>query len=473
MREPKRRRLDVVSLLNPTNTPGESTPSNLQSMFTATDNTPTDTLQGSPNQSHPQPAKRFSIFNPVTPKGNKRKAEEPVTAMPVKTVTGGIVVGMSRSARAARTRNKQVADGTFTVDTRKLLQFKRKIRLVDPGAGFMVDGNVKRVTHSFCGQTLTMKEPYNTAHFTRHTETCMGPPKTTHGRKNKSAPVPPGGGISRFLVLKKQAILPLQSFLPCPGLTGSQHEQIPIYLGRSGAPGGGATSRTIITKEFYDECKYRQLTKVQKANIRRIQVLRFRWINDHHEERIVSVRCLKMVATKTGIEEAEPCVECVALLGLSTLRSVLRRPVPDDKNLKYIPKECLSTLLGKLYATHLGLREIMESQVCHFLTHTIVENQPYQRQDNPCVVYAKGVLSGKYKSAMFPGMIAAFVTLEDKKRRGVGKQNFQYTPEFKEFMLILRSHGRHVYEFVATHIPVMEDRSVSCVVDLTFAVKLC
>lgn len=61
-------------------------------------------------------------------------------------------------------------------------------------------------------------------------------------------------------------------------------------------------------------------------------------------------------------------------------------------------------------------------------------------------------------------MIAAFVTLEGKKERGVGKQNFKYAPAFKEFMLILRSHGLHVYEFVAKHIPMMEDRSILCVV---------
>jgi len=56
----------------------------------------------------------------------------------------------------------------------------------------------------------------------------------------------------------------------------------------------------------------------------------------------------------------------------------------------------------------------------------ITVNRTYWRQDNPCVVYAKGVLAGKYKSAVFPGMIATFVTFEGKKECGVGKQNFQY-----------------------------------------------
>ena len=58
--------------------------------------------------------------------------------------------------------------------------------------------------------------------------------------------------------------------------------------------------------------------------------------------------------------------------------------------------------------------------------------------------------------------------LEGKKAQGVGKQNFQYAPGFKEFMLILHSHGLHVYKFITKHIPMMEDRSILCVVNPTF-----
>lgn len=391
-RESKRRRLDVASLLNPptdTHNPEppqlcEATssmqeprqqpdiPSLLSSLMAPpSESAPfteaNSTAQNSRNSVCPKLTEPFPIFGPAKPREKKRKAEDLATVIPAELVESGLVVGTSRSARTARTQNEQVADGTFVIDNRKLLQFKRKIRLVDPGAGFMVEGNVKRVMHSLCGKDFTMKQPYNTGHFTRHVGTCTGPPKTIRGRKNTSAPTPPGTGIFRFLVPKNQTIMPPQS-LPCPGLTKSQHERIPIYLSRSSAPGGGVTSRTIVARKIYSGHKYSQLTRVQKANVRRIQVLQFRWINDHHEERVVSAKCLKMVATKAGLEEAEPCVECVALLRLGTLRSVLSRPIPDDKNLKYIPKECLSTLVGKLYVTFLGLREIMESQVCIFLS---------------------------------------------------------------------------------------------------------
>ena len=116
----------------------------------------------------------------------------------------------------------------------------------------------------------------------------------------------------------------------------------------------------------------------------------------------------------------------------------------------------------------LGCMKLWNHWFVHF-SRKAVAYLTHLRQDDPCVIYMKGVLSGKYQNTVFPGMIAAFVTLEDKKERGVGKQNFQYAPGFKEFMLILHSHGLHMYEFVAKHIPIMEDRSIQYMVNPTFA----
>lgn len=348
--------MDVASLLNPrtdqpTTGASQSTPITTSDQASPGCSTAKPPNADSPTPSVPQPAKVFPIFTTDTPKGKKRKADESI--LEPAEIAQSRVVGISHSAQAARKRNKQVAEGTFVTNNLLLLRFKRKIRLVDPDAVFMVNGNVKAVTHSLCGGLVTMKEPYNTSHFHRHIGTCKGLLKTT---------VPPGGGIARFLVRKEQIMVPLR-YLPCPGLNGSQHELIPVYLHRSSAPGGGATSRTIISRDLYNGLRYAHLTKVQKANVRRLQALQFRWINDHHEERVVSAKCLGMVATRESVDEADPCVECIALLRLAVLRNALRRPIPDDKNLKYTPKECLGTLLSKLYASHLGLREIMESPV--------------------------------------------------------------------------------------------------------------
>lgn len=401
-REPKRRRMDVVSLLNPhmkapnepatgdpqpaatdsQPTTGDTQPATSNSQPTISElrstmgnlqltlvEAPQDLSVESPTNSQnsypplpptPQSPRLFPIFDASRQRSKKRKADKLITAP--SEVTRGGAVGTSRSARAARERNRQVREGTFIISNTLLLRFKRKIWLVDPDAAFMIEGNVKLVKHSLCGESVAMKEPYSTGHFHRHIDTCYGPPKSADLS---------GGEISRFFTRKNVQI---QS-LPCPGLDGSQHERIPIYLGRSSAAGGGAPSRTIVARELYEGCEYKLLTKAQKTNVRRLQALQFRWINDHREGRVVSARCLKTVVVKDG-GEANPCIECLALLRLGGLRNALRRPTPDDKNLKYTPKECLATLIGKLYAAHLGLREIMESPVREFLVYGNMLSSP-------------------------------------------------------------------------------------------------
>ena len=136
-----------------------------------------------------------------------------------------------------------MANGTFIMDkdNKMLLQFKRKIRLVDPRAGFMVNANVKAVSHSLCSQTVTMKEPYNTAHFIRHTGTCRGLLKTTHSQKNTSVQIPSGNGILRFPptfadqvcqeeVQQAGQLLP-KSFIVVANTSSSQRLRKPLFEG--------------------------------------------------------------------------------------------------------------------------------------------------------------------------------------------------------------------------------------------------
>jgi len=45
-----------------------------------------------------------------------------------------------------------------------------------------------------------------------------------------------------------------------------------------------------------------------------------------------------------------------------------------------------------------------------------------------------GVLNGKYDShKVFTGLVDTMVNAQDQEDRGVGPQNFQYTPELNEF----------------------------------------
>lgn len=165
-REPKRHQMDLKSLLNPqAEVPYEPTMGDVQPTPVKAPQDLSTKPQNldPPTPSTPQPIRLFPIFDAGSSKGKKRKADGP-PAM----ITHRVVIGTSRSAQAARERNKQVMEGIFVINNTLLLRFKRKIRLIDPGAEFVIDGNVKVMMHSVCGRPVTMKEPYNTSHFYRH-----------------------------------------------------------------------------------------------------------------------------------------------------------------------------------------------------------------------------------------------------------------------------------------------------------------
>jgi len=48
-----------------------------------------------------------------------------------------------------------------------------------------------------------------------------------------------------------------------------------------------------------------------------------------------------------------------------------------------------------------------------------------QDPKTPCLLYAKGVISGEFKSEyIFTGLVEAMVSKKDKERRGIGLQGF-------------------------------------------------
>ncbi|KAI9062819.1 hypothetical protein FKP32DRAFT_1548995, partial [Trametes sanguinea] len=49
---------------------------------------------------------------------------------------------------------------------------------------------------------------------------------------------------------------------------------------------------------------------------------------------------------------------------------------------------------------------------------------------------------------------------KDKAERGVGMQNFKFTPAFDEFMHIVHIHSARAYRFLASQLPMRTERSI-------------
>jgi len=280
--------------------------------------------------------------------------------------------GASRSTLFARIRNDKFKSGDFIPNPARETRFETTIKKIDSKALIL---DAKTVRHSKCGKDYTMKEPYNTSNFRRHTKTCKGPPKTSirsggtvidfFGQRSTSQ-----SGNSSQKNTKNEPV----TRMPCPGLRKCDKEDIATYLDRTGAHGGGGKSVTAIAHEMYGK-KFSNLSSPRKRLVKVAQTNEWKWRIDRRLDAVFSTRCTKESRlpshyklkneTWTPKDSAEPipCHACFNLLSLKAFQTILRIPTPADDDYKYLNKEFQNEQLAVLYGRCSGLREIMEVRV--------------------------------------------------------------------------------------------------------------
>ena len=70
-----------------------------------------------------------------------------------------------------------------------------------------------------------------------------------------------------------------------------------------------------------------------------------------------------------------------------------------------------------------------------------------------------GALSGKYSNNVFNGLLQAMVSKHDREERGVGLQNFSYTPAWEELCHIIRIQSPRAYTSLKDYLPMPSERS--------------
>ncbi|KXN83213.1 hypothetical protein AN958_01727, partial [Leucoagaricus sp. SymC.cos] len=121
-------------------------------------------------------------------------------------------------------------------------------------------------------------------------------------------------------------------------------------------------------------------------------------------------------------------------LSLKTFKNILRCLLPQLENQKFVNKKNHNEFLGELYIRILGLKELIENS------------------DHPYVQYALGALSGTYDNKVFRGLIHVIVQYHDCKTRGVGLQNFKYSPSWNEICQIIQMHSLAAYCILQQHL---------------------
>ncbi|KAF5370924.1 hypothetical protein D9615_009810 [Tricholomella constricta] len=312
----------------------------------------------------------------------------------------------------------QAKDTAFEGHAMKLRNFRSKILEIDPHAELKED-DLCAVRCSACAGWLEMRAVYDILRFSEHRRGGKCQARQSTGMVSKSLFAMGFVRKTKEIAASKICTTPL----PCPGLTRESDPNVNTYLMRTTATYGGALSRLSIAKSlFHDIHQWKDLSMQQRRMVIRRQEVLASWKIARQVEAVFSVKCEENVHTPVGTDPL-PCPACKSLYKLPSFQAALRRPLPAEHNMKYVPKAYRNTALGEIYLKFHGVRELME----------------IDDGKSPWLKFAVGAAAGDYQSQTVLGMVEAFVLKAERLRRGKTLRNMKYSGAFSDFSDMLAS----------------------------------
>ncbi|KAJ9096752.1 hypothetical protein QFC21_005022 [Naganishia friedmannii] len=248
------------------------------------------------------------------------------------------------------------------------------------------------------------------------------------------------------MVTKRTADVPQPQPLPrgpCPGLTTSFDPRIAVYLGRTGAGGGGSpTLKVLIARarlQLID--RHRSRSKSPKSTItgpaynpadlkKMVDLLRekyYKWIN-HGNLSLVRAATCTGEANRLG----HPCDPCRGLRTNKIFTNALKKSPPAGDKVKYTPGYYVRGFLHELAVKYHGLENLFDSdgkQSVMLRLAKMIEDD--KSQDN------------KYE--IFRGMSEAIYHTNERRLRGKGTQGLVRNQMFVNTMHSLALMGPYAY----------------------------
>jgi len=244
---------------------------------------------------------------------------------------------------------------------RRLDNFRNKIYNEDSRAEFR-DDNLLVVRCSACTEWLTMRVLYDVQRWKDHraTKKCL---------KNRSTGLVTCSLFS--LGFAKSPRIPKPNVggtvaSPCPGLSRNTDPRIDRYMSRSSSTGGGAPSRHAIAKDLFkteDVISWKDLSAGQQKMVLRREELSQLWKISRPTSSIFSSAC-EVTVHGSPSAPPRPCSECDGLYKVHKFLVAINRPMPNEENMKYVPKAYRNPELGTIYLKYKGVRELVE-KVCN------------------------------------------------------------------------------------------------------------
>ncbi|KAL4160513.1 hypothetical protein PRNP1_001081 [Phytophthora ramorum] len=261
------------------------------------------------------------------------------------------------------------------------------------------------------------------------------------------------------------AVMP-SDHVPCTGL---RDENVQAYVANAVQIVGGSRPRYVIARELFprvfgNDKKVRIVDKLNDEQRLVLQDAVFSeclWRVDKEGRCVRSLRCRRFVPASEGHDRAASqsqgvCRACRDLRTVPNFRSVLSRSKTPRKleNIKYVPSVYTES--------DPFLRKLSKNSAFRGLYQTVKQMASPQSGDNSEVGaerlkevhfwlrFARMGVFGHFKShPVFEGLMKSMVEVKDKERRGVGKQNMQYSQALDDFMQGMAQISTEAFELFA------------------------
>ncbi|TDH65648.1 hypothetical protein CCR75_005370 [Bremia lactucae] len=260
------------------------------------------------------------------------------------------------------------------------------------------------------------------------------------------------------------AIMPTDH-VPCTGL---RDENVQAYVSNAVQIVGGSRPRYVIARELFprvfgNDKKVRIVDKLSEEQRQVLQDAVFSeclWRVDKEGRCVRSLRCKRFVpatdtSNRASLQSHGVCRACRDLRTVPNFRSVLSRSKVPKKleNIKYVPSVYTESdpFLRKLSknAAFRGLYQTVKRMVSHKKSEM---DATRRKQVHFWLRFARMGVFGHFQShPVFEGLIKSMVEMKDKERRGVGKQNMQYSRALDAFMQSIAQRSTEAFELFASH----------------------
>ncbi|KAG7398983.1 hypothetical protein PHYBOEH_009976 [Phytophthora boehmeriae] len=250
--------------------------------------------------------------------------------------------------------------------------------------------------------------------------------------------------------------------VPCTGL---RDENVQAYVANAVQLVGGSRPRYVIARELFPRVfgNDKKVRIVDKLNSEQRVVLQDAvfseclWRVDKEGRCVRSLRCKRFVPVSDKDDHSLPlnqgvCRACRDLRTVPNFRSVLSRSKVPKKleNIKYVPSVYTES--------DPFLRKLSKNSAFRGLYQTVKRMTSEQGDNSECGAGRKkqvcfwlrfarmGVFGHFHSHPVFEGLMKSMVEVKDKERRGVGKQNMQYSPELDDFMQAMAQISTEAFE---------------------------